>query len=173
MSDDEATVEYPERHLPASGRVLDADDRTRAVRELRRITPGGPVFASVMELMASVTRMMRYTGRVPPAEDDTELLADLARTGDYDEELLDRYGRGPTVQQMHLFRADEFESLLESGGLAVETLAALEPPFSRRRDHLEEPTEAHRTVIRETLDLLREDRSVVDHSAHMLAVCRA
>jgi hypothetical protein len=28
-------------------------------------------------------------------------------------------------------------------------------------------------VIREALDLLREDRHVVDHSAHMLAVCRA
>ena len=154
--------------------VLDGDDRTRAVRELRRVTtPDAPVFVSVMGLVASVTRMMRYAGRVPEAEDDTELLADLARTGDYDEELLDRYGRDPTVQQMHLFRADEFEDLLESGGLVVETLAALEGPFSQRRDHLDELDDEHRAVIRETLDVLREDRSVVDHSAHMLAVCFA
>ena len=153
--------------------VLDADDRERAVRELRRVTAdGGPVFVSVMGLLASVTRMMRYAGRVPEAEDDTELLADLARTGDYDEELLERYDRDPTVQQMHLFRVDEFESLLAAGGLQVETLAALEGPFSQRRDHLDELSDEHREVVRETLDVLREDRHVVDHSAHMLAVCR-
>jgi SAM-dependent methyltransferase len=154
--------------------VLEATARERAVRELRRVTAdGAPVFVSVMGLVASVTRMMRYAGRVPEAEDDTELLADLVRTGDYDEELLDRYGRDPTVQQMHLFRVDEFESLLESGGLTVETLAALEGPFSQRRQHLDELTDEHRAVVRETLDVLREDRHVVDHSAHMLAVCRA
>jgi len=154
--------------------VLDPADRERAVRELHRVTaPGGPVFVSVMGLLASVTRMMRHAGRVPEESDDTELLADLARTGDYDEALLERHGRDPTVQQMHLFRVDEFESLLEAGGLQVETLAALEGPFSQRRDHLDELTDGHRETIRETLDVLREDRHVVDHSAHMLAVCRA
>ncbi|MFC7227668.1 class I SAM-dependent methyltransferase [Salinirubellus salinus] len=154
--------------------VLETADREQAVRELRRVTAdGAPVFVSVMGLMASVTRMLRHAGRVPEADDDTELLADLARTGDYDEALLERYGRDPTVQQMHLFRVDEFESLLEAGGLRVETLAALEGPFSQRRDHLDDLTDEHRAVVRETLDVLREDRYVVDHSAHMLAVCRA
>jgi len=154
--------------------VLDATEREGAVGELARATvPGAPVFVSVMGLMASVTRMMRYAGRVDDEADDTELLADLARTGDYDEDLLERYGRDPTVQQMHLFRADEFEALLAAGGLQVETLAALEGPFSQRRDHLDELTDEHRAVVRETLDVLREDRHVVDHSAHMLAVCRA
>jgi hypothetical protein len=73
---------------------------------------------------------------------------------------------------MHLFRAAEFESLLESAGLEVRTLAALEGPFSQRREELDLLTDAHREVIRETLVELREDRCVVDHSAHMLAVCR-
>jgi hypothetical protein len=54
----------------------------------------------------------------------------------------------------------------------VETLAALEGPFSQRREDLDALTDDHRGAIRETLSELREDRHVVDHSAHMLAVCR-
>jgi len=74
---------------------------------------------------------------------------------------------------MYLFRGDEFESLLAAGGLRVETIAALEVLFSQQRDHPDDLDDEHRAVIREALDLLREDRHVVDHSAHMLAVCRA
>jgi SAM-dependent methyltransferase len=154
--------------------VLDGERREAAVRELRRVTrPGGPVFVSVMGLLASLTRMMRHAGLVPEAADDSELLPALARTGDYDADLLARFDREPALAGMHLFRADEFESLLVSGGLEVETLAALEGPFSQRRDDLDALTGDHRRLIRETLELLREDRAVVDHSAHMLAVCRA
>jgi ubiquinone/menaquinone biosynthesis C-methylase UbiE len=154
--------------------VLDADERVRAVRELGRVTvSGGPVFVSVMGLMASVTRMLRHLGRHPTFDEEAPILPDLVRTGDYDEALLDRHGLEPTVQLMHLFRADEFESLLESGGLAVETLAALEGPFSQRRDELDALTDEHRAIVRDVLTHLREDRCVVDHSGHMLAVCRA
>jgi ubiquinone/menaquinone biosynthesis C-methylase UbiE len=158
----------------ALSHVLDADERAAGVAELRRVTrPGGPVFVSVMGLLASVTRMLRHAGKPPPERDETELLPDLVATGDYDAELLERYDREPTVQQMHLFRADEFESLLETGGLDVATLAALEGPFSQRRQDLDALSDEDRTAIRETLASLREDRAVVDHSAHMLAVCWA
>jgi SAM-dependent methyltransferase len=154
--------------------VLDGDERVGAVRELRRVAAAdAPVLVSVMGLLASLTRIMRHSGLVAPEHDETELLPALARTGDYDAALLDRFGREPTAQQMHLFRADEFESLLAEAGLAVETLAALEGPFSQRRGDLDALTDAHRSAIRETLAELREDRCVVDHSAHMLAVCRA
>jgi SAM-dependent methyltransferase len=153
--------------------VLDAGARRTAAGELRRATvPGGPVFVSVMGLLASVTRVMRAAGRIDPERDETELLPALVRTGDYDADLLDRFDREPTMAPMHLFRAAEFESLLESAGLEVRTLAALEGPFSQRREELDLLTDAHREVIRETLVELREDRCVVDHSAHMLAVCR-
>lgn len=158
----------------ALSHVLDAEERETGVRELRRVTcSGGPVFVSVMGLLASVTRMLRHAGRLPAENDETELLPDLVRSGDYDAELLARHDREPTVQQMHLFRADEFEDLLMAGGLDVETLAALEGPFSQRRQHLDALSESDRAVVRETLALLREDRAVVDHSAHVLAVCRA
>jgi SAM-dependent methyltransferase len=154
--------------------VLDADERRIAAAELRRVTaPGGPVFVSVMGLLASVTRVMRAAGRVDPDEDETELLPDLVRDGDYDADLLDRFDREPTMGAMHLFRAAEFESLLEAAGLEVRALAALEGPFSQRREALDLLTESHREAIRETLVELREDRCVVDGSAHMLAVCRA
>ncbi|WP_255149981.1 class I SAM-dependent methyltransferase [Halorarius halobius] len=156
----------------ALSHVLDADERRASVAELRRVTrPGGPVFVSVMGLMASVTRMMRHAGTLPPEHDETELLPDLVRSGDYDADLLERHDREPTVQQMHLFRADEFERLLADAGLDVATLAALEGPFSQRREDLDALSAADREAIREALAQVREDRHVVDHSAHMLAVC--
>ncbi|PSQ54145.1 class I SAM-dependent methyltransferase [Halobacteriales archaeon SW_8_65_20] len=154
----------------ALSHVLDADERETAVTELRRVThSNSPVFVSVMGLLASVTRMLRHAGKTEP--DETELLPDLVATGDYDRKLVERYGRELSIQPMHLFRADEFETLL-AGELTVETLAALEGPFSQRRDRQDALTATHRSAIRETLATLREDRSVVDHSAHMLAVCR-
>ena len=155
----------------ALSHVLDETERATAVSELRRVThPTAPVFVSVMGLLASVTRMLRHAGKTDP--DETELLPDLVATGDYDRELVERYGQELSVQPMHLFRVDEFETLLERE-FAVETLAALEGPFSQRRDEQELLTDTHKAAIRETLASLREDRSVVDHSAHMLAVCRA
>jgi hypothetical protein len=154
--------------------VLDAGERENAAAELGRVTaPSGPVFVSVMGLLASVTRVMRAAGRVDPDEDETELLPELVRDGDYDADLLDRFDREPATGAMHLFRATEFESLLEAAGLEVRTLAALEGPFSQRREDLDLLTESHREAIRETLAELREDRCVVDGSAHMLAICRA
>lgn len=158
----------------ALSHVLNEAGRETAVEELRRVSRGGaPVFVSVMGLLASVTRMLRHAGKVPAEKDETELLPELVRTGDYDTELVKQYGRELTIQPMHLFRADEFESLLATGSLDVDTLAALEGPFSQRRDAQDALTESHRAAIRETLAVLREDRAVVDHSAHMLAVCRA
>lgn len=154
----------------ALSHVLDSEEREAAVSELRRVTrSGGPVFVSVMGLLASVTRMLRHAGKTEP--DETELLPDLVKTGDYDRELVERYGQELTVQPMHLFRVAEFETLL-AREFEVETLAALEGPFSQRRDAQELLTETHETAIHETLASIREDRSVVDHSAHMLAVCR-
>jgi ubiquinone/menaquinone biosynthesis C-methylase UbiE len=154
--------------------VLDVAKRRRAVRELRRVTdPGGPVFVSVMGRLAAVTRMLRHLGRHPVADEEAVLVPHIARTGDYDEALLDRYDLDPTAQQMHLFRAGEFENLLETEGLSVTTLAALEGLFSQRRAEQESLTDEHRAIVREVGRALREDRSVVDHSEHMLAVCRA
>jgi SAM-dependent methyltransferase len=154
--------------------VLDADERVGAAEELRRVTDtSGPVFVSVIGLLASLQRLARWSGRLPDGEDETVLLPDLARTGDYDQVLVDEYDVEPTMMAMHLFRADEFETLLENAGLTVEALTGLEGVASQRRRDLEALDEDHRAAIRETVSELRADRGVADLSGHMLAVARA
>lgn len=154
--------------------VVDADGRETAAAELRRVTtPGGPVFASVMGRLAALQTVVAHAGLVPSALDETELLPALARDGTYDRTLLNRFDREPTTFDCHLFRADEFEALLSGAGLHVETLAGLEGIASRRRDDLDALGPDHREAIREVVAILREDRSVVDLSSHLLAVCRA
>jgi SAM-dependent methyltransferase len=154
--------------------VLDVDDRERAVAELARVTgPSSPVFVSVMGLLAALQTVARYAGRLPPEEDETELLPELARTGDYDHELLERFDREPTAPPMHLFRVDELESLLEGAGLTVETVTGLESVFSQRREEFDELDDDHREAVRETVATLRGDRGAADFSGHFLAVARA
>ena len=79
---------------------------------------------------------------------------------------------------MNRLGVDEFEKLLEQGGLTIEKLVGLEGlasvfaagPLHDRADDL---SDEQRASVRTPVDELREDRSVVDTSAHMLAVCRA
>jgi hypothetical protein len=73
---------------------------------------------------------------------------------------------------------DEFEELLERSGLTVERLVGLEGLASAfaagpLRDRADDLSDEQRASVRTLVDELREDRSVVDTSAHMLAVCRA
>lgn len=154
--------------------VLDADERARAARELRRVTAaGGPVFVSVMGLLAALQTVTRFAGRVPPAEDETELLPDLARSGTYGPELLAEHDRTATAPPMHLFRVRELEALLRDAGLTVETVTGLESVCSQRRTAFGELTDAHRAAVRAAVRELREDRAAADLSGHFLAVARA
>jgi SAM-dependent methyltransferase len=154
--------------------VLDPDERATAASELARVTvSGGPVFVSVMGLLAALQTVARHAGRLPPAEDETELLPELARTGDYDRELLEAFDREPTGPPMHLFRVAELEALLREAGLSVEAVTGLESVVSQRREDFAELEADHRTVLRETVAELRGDRAVADLSGHFLAVARA
>ncbi len=151
--------------------LLEAEQRRQAVRELHRVTiPDGPVFVSVMGRLAALQTITRFAGRVDPEEDDTELLPDLLRTGDYDQALLERFDREALVPLMHLFRADELEGLLREGGLAVEVVTALESIASQRRSEFDELTDEHRATIRQTVRQLRGDRGAADLSGHILAI---
>lgn len=150
--------------------VLDADERTTAVRELDRVTaPGGGVFVSVMGLLNFIELLL-------VAQDRLDLLGDLAATGDYDAALLG--DRESSFTETHFFRADEFEALLERGGLAVDRLVGLEGMASvygngRLRETTDDLSAADRERIHAIAARQREDRTVVDVSAHMLAVCAA
>ena len=154
--------------------VLTEEDRQEAVRELKRVTvPDGPVFVSVMGRLAALQAITRFSGKLPPAEDETELLPELARNGTYDAALLDTYDREPTGPPMHLFRVAELERLLDGAGLCVETITGLESVVSQRRDAFDELTDDHRDAIRDAVREFRGDRLAADLSGHILAVARA
>ncbi|MFT4932810.1 MAG: SAM-dependent methyltransferase [Natronomonas sp.] len=154
--------------------VLSESERRDAARELERVTvPDGPVFVSVMGRLAALQTVARFAGKVPPAEDETELLPSLARTGDYDSDLLDEFDREPTAPPMHLFRVAELERLLEGAGLSVETVTGLESVVSQRRDDFDQLTDDHREAMRESVRAFRGDRMAADLSGHILAVARA
>lgn len=154
--------------------VLDASDRRGAVAELRRVTaPDGPVFVSVMGRLAALQTVARMTGRVDEGDDETAILPRLARTGDYDAELLEDFGLEPSGPPMHLFRAAELRELLQGAGLAVHTITGLESVVSQRRDEFDALEDGHRDALRETVAMLRGDPGVADLSGHMLAVASA
>ncbi|GGL47621.1 class I SAM-dependent methyltransferase [Halocalculus aciditolerans] len=148
--------------------VTDADERATAARELARVTdPGAPVFASVMGRLALVQAKLQQG-------DELALLPDLARDGTYDAALLREHGvDSPSLFAAHFFRVDELEALLETAGLDVETVAGLEGVASLRRTadgDVGDLDAEKRDAARETVDALREDRSVADFSTHILAV---
>jgi SAM-dependent methyltransferase len=153
--------------------VLDADERAAAARELRRVTaPGGPVFVSVMgRLNWLVLYLVSGTEHLAHADE-------LAETGDYDRAFVDRLDYESMFTETHFFRADEFEALLDGAGLDVERLVGLEGLASvlsagSLRDVADDFDEGQLAGVRRLVDDLREDRTVADVSAHMLAVCRA
>ncbi|PSP55435.1 class I SAM-dependent methyltransferase [Halobacteriales archaeon QS_1_67_19] len=147
--------------------VLDPEERLGAIRELRRVAkPDAPVFVAVIGRLSSIRFGLKHGERIG-------LLAHLAETGDYTENAVRELANGEGWAECHFFRADEFESELEAGGLAVETLVGLEGPASQLQDELADLDGDEMADVREMVRELREDRSVVDTSEHMLAVCRA
>lgn len=149
--------------------LLEADDRSRAAAELRRVTrPGGPVFASVMGRLGAV-QLFLLTGQ------QLGLLPELMETGDYDADLLARHGYDGGFTATHYFRAAEFESLLADAGLAVETVAGLEglaSPFhdGKLRENVADATDSERAALRAVVHETAGERAVADCSVHMLAV---
>ena len=150
--------------------VLNADERASAAQELERVTAaGGPVFVSVMGLLHLLTILLVAPKRL-------ELLSDLAESGDYDAELLG--DRESSFVETHFFRAGELESLLSDADLEIESLVGLEGLASvysagRLQETADQLSSEESEWIRRLVDQQRDDRSIVDMSAHMLAVCHA
>ncbi len=172
------------RHLPYDSNEFDATlclggpvshilvshERLKAVRELNRVTSyGGPVFVSVMGLLNLLSILL-----IEPKH--LALLPELARSGDYDAELFE--DKKAAFTETHFFRAEEFESLLREGNMEVETLVGLEGLASvysagRLRKIAAALSDEQSTWIRQLVNQHRNDRTIVDLSAHMLAVCEA
>lgn len=150
--------------------ILDVDERVAAAQELERVTTsGGPVFVSVMGLLNLLAILLVSTKKL-------DVLPELAKSGDYDDELLGDHESEFT--ETHFFRVTEFESLLNNAGLNVESLVGLEgqasvyapKPLQETAANL---SDSEREWIRQLVSQQRNDRTVVDISAHMLAACRA
>ncbi|WP_137287389.1 class I SAM-dependent methyltransferase [Halorussus salinisoli] len=149
--------------------VVDADERATAMAELRRVaTSQAPVFVSVIGRFAMLRDILKSN-----LDDAHGLLAPITADGDYTAERVAEHADGEGWAECHGFRADEFERELEAAGFEVETLVGLENVANRMKRELEAADEEAVADVREVVRTLREDRTAVDFSEHMLAVCRA
>ncbi|USZ67807.1 class I SAM-dependent methyltransferase [Halorussus salilacus] len=164
--------------------VVDDAERADAMAELRRVARGGhaseaseaasresagaPAFVSVIGRFAMLRDVVQFS-----LEDAHGLLAPIAEDGDYTAERVEKLGSGEGWAECHGFRADEFEAELEDAGFDVDRLVGLENVATRTKRELADADEAALDDVREVVRTLREDRTAVDFSEHMLAVCRA
>ncbi|WP_440006132.1 class I SAM-dependent methyltransferase [Halomicrococcus sp. SG-WS-1] len=149
--------------------VVDDDERATAVAELRRVARSGrPVFVSVIGRLAALRDVVKFA-----LDGSHGLLVPVAADGKYTEERVAELGDGEGWAECHLFRAEEFERELAAAGLEVERLVGLENVASRMNEELSAADEEAVEDVREVVRTLREDRTAVDWSEHMLAVCRA
>jgi len=148
--------------------VVDDDERATAMAELRRVAvPGAPVFVSVIGRLAMLRDIVTFG-----LDDSHGLLAPIAQDGDYTAERVAEHADGEGWAECHGFRADEFERELEAAGFAVEKLVGLENVAARTKRELADADDEAVESVREVVRMLREDRTAVDCSEHMLAVCR-
>lgn len=149
--------------------VVDEAEREQAMVELRRVaTPDSPAFVSVIGRFAMLRDVLKFN-----LDDEHGLLAPIAEDGDYTAERAAEYGDGDGWAECHGFRADGLEAELEAAGFEVETLVGLENVANRMKRELEDADESAVADVREVVRMLREDRTAVDFSEHILAVCRA
>ena len=166
--------------------VVDDAERADALAELRRVarsgiraseasagspersSDGGPVFVSVIGRLAMLRDILKFA-----LGDSHGLLAPIAEDGDYTAERVAEHADGEGWAECHGFRVAEFEAELESAGFEVERLVGLETVATRMKRELAEADDEAIEDVREVVRMLREDRTAVDCSEHMLAVCRA
>ena len=148
--------------------VPDPEQRRNAAEELARVAgPDAPVFVSVIGRLTAIRDGIKHG-----LEDHPELIPEIARTGDYTQELVAEYDAEGWAE-CHFFRADELEAELTRAGLTVERLVGLEGPASVMEPELKDASPDAIDAVREVVRMLRDDRTVADLSAHILAICRA
>ena len=149
--------------------VVNDEERATATAELRRVArPSAPVFVSVIGRFAMLRDIIKFG-----LDDSHGLLAPIAADGDYTAERVAEHADGEGWAECHGFRADELETDLEAAGFEVERLVGLENVANRMKRELEAADEEAVEDVRRVVRMLREDRTAVDFSEHILAVCRA
>ncbi len=152
--------------------VTDADERDRALRELRRVArSGAPAFVSVIGRLASLRDGIKHV--LPEESGERHGFLDvIAHEGDYTQDLVDEHA-GDGWAECHFYRADELRRDLDAVGFDVTTLVGLEGLASNLGAELAAASDAAVDEVRSVVADLREDPAVVDFSEHLLAVCRA
>jgi SAM-dependent methyltransferase len=149
--------------------VVDDRERARAMGELRRVArPDSPVFVSVIGRLAMLRDILTFS-----LDEAHGLLAPVAEDGDYTAERVADHADDEGWAECHGFRADEFETELADAGFDVETLVGLENVAARMKRELSAAEDEAVADVRAVVRQLREDRTAVDISEHVLAVCRA
>ncbi|WP_410765190.1 class I SAM-dependent methyltransferase [Haloferax sp. DFSO60] len=149
--------------------VMGESGRAAALSELRRVAaPDAPVFISVISRFAMLRDILKFS-----LETSHGLLEPIAADGDYTAERVAEHADGEGWAECHGFRVDEFETVLREAGFEIERLVGLENVANRMKDELKGADSAALEDVRAVVRMLREDRTAVDFSEHMLAVCRA
>lgn len=149
--------------------VLAADDRVRAVEELRRVTvPDSPIFISVMGLLGAV-QLYALTGQY------LEALPELLGHGDYDENLLEKHGYEMDFTETHFFRREELTTLLSEGGISVHEVVGLEGLASPLHDAdirstITDQSDPEVAALKDAVHRTNGDPAVADVSIHILAI---
>ncbi len=154
--------------------VVDEAERRRAVAELRRVArPGAPVFVAVIGRLGAVRYGIKANAEGDAGAGDWKLLEHVARTGDYTEAVVERYGAEEGWAENHTFRVAELESLLSEAGLEPGRVVALEGLASNLHDEFEGADEAAVESVGTIAREFRQDRAVADVSEHFMVVSRA
>jgi len=103
-----------------------------------------------------------------------ELLPELAETGSYDTDLLERYDRTSSFAECHFFRVSELKRLLKTGDFDVQKIVGLEgiASLAAKMGRFDGLSDEERTHVTKVVNKLSEDPSVADFSSHILAICK-
>jgi len=154
--------------------VVDEAERRQAVAELRRVArPGAPVFVSVIGRLGAVRYGMKANAEGEADAADWDIIEHVARTGDYTEAVVERYGAEEGWAENHTFRVAELEGLLSEAGLDPVTVVALEGLASNLHEELDGADEAAVESVGAIAREFRHDRAVADVSEHFMIVSRA
>lgn len=154
--------------------VVDGAERRRAVAELRRVArPGAPVFVAVIGRLGAVRYGIKETAESDGDEAEWNVIEHVARTGDYTEAVVERYGAAEGWAENHTFRVAELEGLLSGAGLDPETVVALEGLGSNLHEELGGASGAAVESVGAIAREFRHDRAVADVSEHFMIVSRA
>jgi len=146
--------------------LIDADERTAAVREIARVLqPDGVVFAAFIPRLSGLAGLLEraalHPEQVPPGT-----LSAAAQTGIF------RNGSDAGFQEGHFADPFEFRRLFEASGFVVEELVSLRSTADRLEAALDRLEGSLHDEMEQVLDRVSRDPAVVATAGHAVLVGR-